>query len=67
MSKTVTEMLAENIARKREAVAEIIAKDVCLVDTLTVQNRDSLDFHEIHVANLKKALEAAFEAGRLSN
>ena len=33
------------------------------VETLEERNRDSLDFHDIHVGKIKAALEAAYEAG----
>lgn len=41
-----------------------IAKKHCFVETLDRRGRDSLDFHDIHVAGLKAALEEAFEAGQ---
>jgi len=34
------------------------------IATLTLRNRDSLDFYDLSVANIKRALEAAFEAGQ---
>jgi hypothetical protein len=43
---------------------ETIAREVLRIDTLQSQNYDSLDFHEVSVWGLKKALEAAYEAGR---
>lgn len=45
---------------------EQIAKEHCGVDTLTTQNSDSADFHDIAVWSLRKALAAAFEAGKAS-
>lgn len=33
------------------------------IETLEPQNSDSADFHDIGVAGLKKALQAAYEAG----
>lgn len=41
-----------------------IAKDVLGIETLTVQGRDSLDFHDLNVVLLREALEAAYDAGR---
>lgn len=34
------------------------------LDTLVTRNRDSLDFHEVSVGSLTKALNMAFEAGQ---
>ena len=45
-----------------KAVAEIAAR-ILGVETLTPQNRDSLDFHDLSVWNIRRALEAAYEAG----
>jgi hypothetical protein len=36
------------------------------IESLDVQNRDSLDFHEVHVLDIKKALRDAFQAGARS-
>ena len=44
-------------------VAEI-AKRVLWIDTLDTRKSDRLDFHELAVWNIKKALVAAYEAGR---
>lgn len=51
---------------KRDIIIEEIAKEHCFVETLKERGRGSLDFHDIGVVGLRKALEAAFEAGRLS-
>jgi len=40
-----------------------IAKDILGLDTLETRKSDSLDFKEVAVWQIKKALEAAFEAG----
>lgn len=34
------------------------------IETLEVRNRDSLDFHDVSVAGVRRALEAAYAAGR---
>jgi len=47
-----------------DLLLEFIARDHLMIETLEVQNRDGLDFHEVGVANLKAALLAAFYAGR---
>lgn len=48
----------------RDAVIKHIAKEQLWLETLEVRNSDRLDFHELSVGQLKRALEAAYEAGR---
>ena len=43
---------------------EVIAKQILRIPTLTSRHSDSLDFHELAVWQIKRALEAAYEAGR---
>lgn len=43
---------------------ENIARQHLDIETLSERKSDDLDFHEISVWNLKKALQAAFEAGQ---
>lgn len=50
---------------KQQALEEI-ARKILFVETLKTQNSDSADFHDLHVAGIKAALEAAFELGRRS-
>jgi hypothetical protein len=45
-----------------ETLAEIAQKHLEL-DTLETRNSDSLDFHELSVWQIKKALEEAYLAG----
>ena len=40
-----------------------IARDILGIETLEVQGRDCLDFHDLNVVLIKDALEAAFAAG----
>ncbi len=47
-------------------ILSTIARSTLGIETLAAQNSDSLDFHEIHVLSLKKALRDAFEAGARS-
>jgi hypothetical protein len=47
----------------RDRIIQEIAARVLDIETLEPGKRDSLDFHEIAIWNLKKALEAAYEAG----
>lgn len=46
-----------------EKLFEQIAKEHLLIDTLAVRNRDCYDFHEVSVIGVKRALEAAYNAG----
>jgi len=50
--------------RKNEL--ESIAKEFLGIETLTAQNSDSLDFHEVSVWTIKAALEEAYRAGQES-
>ena len=43
-----------------------IAAEVLRIETLDARASDDLDFHQLGVRTLKRALEAAFEAGQLS-
>ena len=49
---------------QRAAELERIAKKHLGIETLMSRNRDHLDFHEVSVGQLSKALTAAWEAGR---
>ena len=41
-----------------------IARLACLsLETLQERRRDCLDFHEVHVLGLKRAIEAAYKLG----
>lgn len=44
---------------------EQIAQQEIGIETLEVRNSDDLDFHDISVATLERALRAAFQAGLL--
>lgn len=48
----------------KDATIQNIACDVLGLETLDARRRDSLDFHELSVWQIREALEAAFEAGR---
>jgi hypothetical protein len=52
--------------RTRDALFEQIAREVLLLKTLEERRSDSLDFHELSVMSIRKALLAAYEAGRAS-
>ena len=46
-----------------KALADI-ATTILGLETLDTRNRDQLDFHELAVWQIKKALEAAYAAGQ---
>ena len=46
-----------------QSLKEAIAQEILGIDTLNTQNSDSLDFHDVAVWSIDKALEAAFQAG----
>jgi hypothetical protein len=48
-----------------ETLAEI-AKKMLSIETLETRKMDSLDFHDVAVWQVKKALEAAYRAGAAS-
>ena len=50
----------------REKAIEQIAKDHLDVETLETRRSDQLDFHDISVWEIRKALTEAYEAGRKS-
>jgi len=52
----------EPIIGKNECLSQI-AKHYLGIKTLEVRNSDRLDFHDVGVASLKDALEAAYRAG----
>lgn len=54
---------AELIQFKGEVMSNIAARHLN-IDTFKVQNSDRLDFHEVHVENLKNALIEAYARGR---
>ena len=55
---------AKHTKQYKEAAIQTIAHDLLGIETLEQQNRDGLDFHELAVWQIRKALAAAFEAGR---
>lgn len=48
--------------RMNQTLARIAARELG-IETLKPRMRDCLDFHEIHVAAIERALIAAYEAG----
>ena len=53
-------MLSKTIDKKIEK----IAKDQFFIETLETRNSDQLDFYDISVWSIKKALERAYELGK---
>ena len=51
-------------AGNQDATIRLIANDVLGIETLDTRKSDSLDFHDLAVWQIRKALEAAYEAGR---
>lgn len=49
---------------KPSSVIARIAKSVLNIDTLTVRNSDSADFHDLHVRSVQQALTEAYAAGQ---
>ena len=56
----------EPVSKELADQLERVAKDLLEIPTLATRNSDALDFHEVAVWEVKLALRAAYEAGRLS-
>jgi len=54
---------AKSLHPTRDEAINTIARDILDIETLAVRKRDSLDFHDLSVWNIKDALRAAYEAG----
>jgi len=52
-----------NHADKNDTI-RLIASEALGLETLDTRNSDGLDFHDLPVWQIRKALEAAYEAGR---
>ncbi len=46
-----------------DTLLETIARDVLNIPTLATRGRDALDFHDVGVVSLKRALARAYAAG----
>lgn len=57
-------MNREELEAERDRILAVIAKGSLNLETLETRNRDSLDFRDLAVWQIKAALQAAFEAGR---
>lgn len=51
---------------KLDTLLTEIAKEELHVETLELRMSDSLDFYDVYVLGLKRALERAYEAGQQS-
>ncbi|HEL1007952.1 TPA: hypothetical protein TVB64_000954 [Streptococcus equi subsp. zooepidemicus] len=51
---------------KINALLTAIAQEELLVDTLETRMSDNLDFYDVSVWGIKRALERAYEAGQQS-
>jgi len=52
--------------KNKKIELEKIANEILNIETLETRMSDSLDFHEVSVWSLKKALEMAYELGHKS-
>ncbi len=46
-----------------DTLLETIAREVLTIPTLEMRGRDALDFHELGVVSIKRALRRAYVAG----
>jgi hypothetical protein len=46
-----------------DTLLEAIAREVLNIPTLAMRGRDALDFHDVGVVSLKRALKRAYAAG----
>jgi hypothetical protein len=62
--KTTSQQPASAAAKAtRTQTLDVIARNLLDIESLTPQGRDQLDFHEIHVSLLRRAMEEAWKAG----
>jgi len=50
--------------KRMNSAVEKIAREILDLETLETRKSDSLDFHDMAVWEIRKALEAAYNAGR---
>jgi len=55
--------MKKTINKKVQNILDKIAKEHLFIETLETRNRDGLDFHDLSVAGITKALESAYYAG----
>ena len=54
-----------NVETRDEKITKI-ARNYLSIDTLVPRNSDSLNFHNVSVWDVKRALELAYEMGKMS-
>ena len=59
-------MMNANTDATRDAAIARIAREVLQLETLDERRSHSLDFHDLSVVTIRRALAAAYEAGRAS-
>jgi hypothetical protein len=57
----------ESIKNEPKTIVAEIAQRILGIGTLESRNSDSLDFYDLSVSSIERALLAAFEAGKKSN
>jgi hypothetical protein len=63
-TKTSKQQPAPGAAKpSRKQALDAIARNLLDIESLTPQGRDRVDFHEIHVSLLRRAMEEAWKAG----
>ncbi len=63
-ANNTTMQTTKTASTKIPAYATKIAKEVLNLETLETRNSDCLDFYDMAVWDIRKALEAAYNAGR---
>lgn len=63
-AESLKEKWAREDAERIENAITQIAKDILGVETLEPRYSDDLDFYDIGIGSLKKALTAAYETGK---
>jgi hypothetical protein len=61
------DMIVTNDKSMRDVIVANIAQTILHINSLETRNSDSYDFHDVAVSSLKRALEAAFDAGLRSS
>ena len=58
--------MAKRHEKQKEQTIQRIVREVLWLQTLEQRGRDHLDFHEVSIWQIRRALEQAYEAGRAS-
>lgn len=65
MKSTARDMTDQADQHLERLLADIAAEHL-FIETLATRDSDRMDFHDVHVANVKSALRAAYQAGMAS-